>query len=71
MAMSSSSGPKEPIVEPQSGNGQSADLTGSALRLRIRQQKLLAELGVLALQGTGFVEMLNHVARVTAEGLGG
>src|SRR4029077_9283051 len=38
--------------------------------LRIRQQELLAELGVLALQGTSFVEMLNHTARVTAEGLG-
>jgi len=70
MAMSKSSGPKEPIVEPQSGDGQSDDLTGSALRLRIRQQELLAELGVLALQGTSFVEMLNHTARVTAEGLG-
>src|SRR6476660_8973080 len=66
----SPSGPKEPVVEPQSGDGQSDDLTGSALRLRIRQQELLAELGVLALQGTSFVEMLNHTARVTAEGLG-
>jgi two-component sensor histidine kinase len=45
-------------------------LTGRALRLRIRQQELLAELGVLALQGTSFMEMLNHTARVTAEGLG-
>src|SRR5689334_9160035 len=70
MVMSKSSGPKEPIVEPQSGDGRSEDLTGSALRLRIRQQELLAELGVLALQGTSFIEMLNHTARVTAEGLG-
>ena len=45
-------------------------MTGRALRLRIRQQELLAELGVLALQGTSFIEMLNHTARVTAEGLG-
>ena len=62
---------KEPVVERQSSDGQSDDLTGRALRLRIRQQELLAELGVLALQGTSFIEMLNHTARVTAEGLGG
>src|SRR4249919_1260033 len=62
-------GTKEPVVEPQHSDGQSDDLTGRALRLRIRQQELLAELGVLALQGTSFIEMLNHTARVTAEGL--
>ena len=63
-------GPKEPVVERQSGNDHSDKLAGRALRLRIRQQELLAELGVLALQGTSFIEMLNHSARVTAEGLG-
>jgi two-component sensor histidine kinase len=63
-------GTKEPVVERQPNDGQSDDLTGRALRLRIRQQELLAELGVLALQGTSFIEMLNHTARVTAEGLG-
>ena len=68
--MSKSSGPKEPVIERQSGNDQSDNLAGRALRLRIRQQELLAELGVLALQGTSFIEMLNHAARVTAEGLG-
>ena len=68
--MSKSSGPKEPVVERQSGNDHSDKLAGRALRLRIRQQELLAELGVLALQGTSFIEMLNHSARVTAEGLG-
>jgi GAF domain-containing protein len=62
-------GTKEPVVERKSSDGQSDDLTGRALRLRIRQQELLAELGVLALQGTSFIEMLNHTARVTAEGL--
>ena len=55
-------GTKEPVVEPQHSDGQSDDLTGRALRLRIRQQELLAELGVLALQGTSFIEMLNHTA---------
>jgi two-component sensor histidine kinase len=68
-AMSPSSESKEPVVEGQSSGGQADDLTGRALRLRIRQQELLAELGVLALQGTSFIEMLNHTARVTAEGL--
>ena len=68
--MSPSSDPKKPVVEQKPDNGQSDDLNGRALRVRIRQQELLAELGVLALQGTSFIEMLNHTARVTAEGLG-
>ena len=46
------------------------DLTARTLRQRIRQQELLAELGVLALQRTSFSDMLNHTARLTAEGLG-
>src|SRR6185436_14416218 len=58
----------DPVVEPNPA-GKSDDLTGRALRLRIRQQELLAELGVLALQGASLVEMLNHTARITAEGL--
>ncbi len=60
---------EQPVVEQPPGNDQSDDLTGRALRLRIRQQELLAELGVLALQGTSFIDMLNHTARMTAEGL--
>jgi two-component sensor histidine kinase len=59
----------EPVVEEKPG-GEPEDLTGRALRLRIRQQELLAELGVLALQRTSFTDMLNHTARMTAEGLG-
>lgn len=61
---------KEPIVELPTNNEQPDDLTGRALRQRIRQQELLAELGVLALQRTGFIDILNHAARITAEGLG-
>ena len=64
------SGDQDPLVEPAPSNNQSDDLTGRALRQRIRQQELLAELGVLALQGTNFTGMLNHTARMTAEGLG-
>jgi two-component sensor histidine kinase len=67
--MGNSSDPKKPVVEQRSDSGQPDDLSARALRTRIRQQELLAELGVLALQGTSFVEMLNHTARLTAEGL--
>src|SRR5512141_3329313 len=67
--MSPSSAPKEPVVERRSGGNQPDDLTGRALRLRIRQQEILAELGVLALQGTKFIDLLNHTVRLTAEGL--
>src|ERR1700682_1190746 len=69
MEMSQPSDHKEPVVEPPTSHDQPEDLTGRALRQRIRQQELLAELGVLALQGTKFVGMLQHTARMTAEGL--
>src|ERR1700689_756945 len=68
--MSQPSDHKEPVVEPPTSNEKPDDLTGRALRQRIRQQELLAELGVLALQRTSFSDMLNHTARMTAEGLG-
>jgi two-component sensor histidine kinase len=68
--MSQPSDHKEPVVEPPTSNEQPDDLTGRALRERIRQQELLSELGVLALQGANFIDMLNHTARMTAEGLG-
>ena len=61
---------KEPIVETTPGERPHDDFTARALRQRIRQQELLAELGVLALQGTNFLGMLNHTARMTAQGLG-
>ena len=67
--MSASIDPRKPIVEGKPGDSDSDDLTSRALRLRIRQQELLAELGVLALQGTSFMGMLDHTARMTAEGL--
>jgi two-component sensor histidine kinase len=67
--MSPSSGETGSIVEPVPSDNQAGDLSGRALRLRIRQQELLAELGVLALQGTNFTDMLHHTARMTAEGL--
>jgi hypothetical protein len=69
--MSPASDPANPVVERKSGDNQSADLTERSLRLRIRQQETLAELGVLALQGAKFIDLLNHTARLTAEGLAG
>ena len=58
-----------PIVEQAPDDSHPDTITSRALRLRIRQQELLAELGVLALQGTSFIGMLQHTARMTAEGL--
>ena len=57
----------EPVVE--AARGGVLDPTTRALHLRIRQQEILAELGVLALQGTPFLELLNRTARFTAEGM--
>src|ERR1700712_4514292 len=62
--------PGKPVVEQAPGEPENEDMTGRALRLRIRQQELLAELGVLALQGTNLAGMLAYTARMTAEGLG-
>ena len=59
----------KPVVEEKASDQPSGDLTERALHFRIRQQEILAELGVFALQGTEFMELLNHVVRLTAEGL--
>jgi len=67
--MTSSSDQSGPPVFESSPAGAVDNVGERSLRLRIRQQELLAELGVLALQGTGFVDLLNHAARLTAEGL--
>jgi two-component sensor histidine kinase len=45
------------------------ELSVEALRLRVRQQELLSEFGVLALKGTPFPELLDHAARLVADGL--
>ena len=59
----------KPVIEPGRGGAAHAELTTRALHLRICQQEILAELGVLALQGTPFLELLNQTARLTAEGM--
>ena len=68
--MSPSSDQKEPVVERAPSDDHSDAVTARALRQRIRQQELLAELGVLALQRTSFIGMLDQTVRMTAEGLG-
>ena len=57
------------VVEEKPGGESGEELTAAALRLRVRQQQILAELGVLALRGTPFAELLDETARLAAEGL--
>src|SRR6516225_2549587 len=56
----------KPVVEP---SPTPADPATRALQQRIRQQEILAELGVVALQGKPFLELLNETVRLTAEGM--
>jgi hypothetical protein len=66
--MSGPSSPEKPVVE-HNPTGDAPDVTMRALLQRIRQQEILSELGVLALQNPSFVELLNRTAELTAEGL--
>src|SRR5579863_2969287 len=45
------------------------ELPVEALRLRVLQQEMLSNFGVLALKGTPFSELLDHAARLVADGL--
>jgi hypothetical protein len=63
------SGDPKPVIEPGNDRAEHVEVTTRALHLRIRQQEILAGLGVLALQGTPFLELLNQTARLTAEGM--
>ena len=62
------SDPEHPVVEPSPG-GDQLEPSQPTLDLRIRQQELLAELGVIALQRTGFSELLDRTVGLAAEGL--
>lgn len=57
-----------PVVE-QAANEVFPDMTRKALEQRIRQQEILSELGVLALQGASFDDLLQKTVHLTAEGL--
>ena len=59
----------EPVIEPSNGGTATVDFTTRALHLRIRQQEILAELGVHALQAKPFFDLLEQAARLTAEGM--
>jgi two-component sensor histidine kinase len=59
---------KVPLVEQVVG-ASGSDVSLRALHLRIRQQAILAELGVSALQGASLDKLLDDTARLTAEGL--
>jgi two-component sensor histidine kinase len=68
--MPSSDKPVRPVVEPAPATAtEAADPLLHALHHRVRQQEILAELGVGALQGPGFDQLLDETARLTAEGL--
>lgn len=58
-----------PVVEPAPGEPPEPDVSTRALNLRIRQQEILADLGVTALRGTPFVELMDQAVRLCAEGL--
>src|SRR6478752_6671391 len=60
---------QEPVIEPSNGGAATVGITTRALHQRIRQQEILAELGVLALQGKPFLDLLDQTARLTAEGM--
>lgn len=65
--MSSPDNPK-PVVELPPDGGE-PEVTLRALRQRIRQQQILAELGVSALHGASFDTLLTDTVHLTAEGL--
>jgi len=62
-------GPGEPVVENPPQEPRQEETSDRALRLRIRQQEILAELGVTALKGTPFDDLLKDAVRLSAEGL--
>jgi two-component sensor histidine kinase len=61
-------GEAPPVVEPRPDE-RPTDVTLRALLQRIGQQEILAELGVTALQGATFEELLSQTARQAARGL--
>lgn len=60
---------REFVVEETPPTGAQPEFSVETLRLRVRQQQLLADFGVLALKGTPFPELLERAVRLAAEGL--
>src|SRR5471030_138220 len=67
--MSSPQNTEKPVVEASPQGEEVPNVTIRALRQRIRQQEILAELGVTALQSADFDKLLTETARLVAEGL--
>src|SRR5436190_19051123 len=59
--------PPKPVIEP--GANEDDKSTTHPLHVRIRQQEIVGDLGVLALQGWPFLELLTETACLTAEGM--
>src|ERR1700722_1928654 len=66
--MSGPYGTSTPIVEPKPNENEAPGLS-RAIKRRVRQQEILAELGVTALQGASFDQLMGDTARLTAEGM--
>src|SRR5712671_2532105 len=60
---------REFVVEEAPAGPPESEVSIETLRLRILQQEILADFGVLALKGTPFAELLDQGARLAAEGL--
>ena len=58
-----------PVVEEKPFGVDQPDLTLRALQQRIKQQEILSELGVIALQGANLDQLLKDTARLTSVGL--
>src|SRR5580692_2667155 len=57
-----------PVVELKPAESEMPAMS-HALKRRIRQQEILAELGVTALQGASFDQLMGDTSRLTAEGM--
>ncbi len=66
--MSGGDGEPTPVVELKPNENELPAMS-RALSRRIRQQEILAELGVTALQGASFDQLMAETARLTAEGM--
>ena len=64
-----SNGPREPIIEAPTHEPGREEPGDRAARLRVRQQEILAELGVTALKGTPFDDLLKEAVVLSAQGL--
>ena len=59
----------KPVVKETPVPPEKDELTERSLMLRVRQQEILAELGVSALKGAPFDKLIDQTAILTAEGM--